>query len=71
MLDYLPLCDALGTTVIGNYEASQVLQLNGCEFSYTFAFSDATFILGFISLLVAEVFAIGLKMKEEQCAVPS
>ena len=56
----------LGTTVIGNYEASQVLQLNGCEFSYTFAFSDATFILGFISLLVAEVFAIGLKMKEEQ-----
>jgi hypothetical protein len=35
------------------------LQLNGCEFSYTFAFSDATLILGFISLLVAEVFAIG------------
>ena len=56
----------LATIVIGNYEASQVLQLNGCEFSYTFAFSDATLILGFISLLVAEVFAIGLKMKEEQ-----
>ena len=29
----------LATIVIGNYEASQVLQLNGCEFSYTFAFS--------------------------------
>lgn len=56
----------LASIVIGNYEASQVLQLNGCEFSYTFAFSDATLILGFISLLVAEVFAIGLKMKEEQ-----
>ena len=44
----------LATIVIGNYEASQVLQLNGCEFSYTFAFSDATLILGFISLLVAD-----------------
>ena len=49
-----------------NVKFLRKLQLNGCEFSYTFAFSDATLILGFISLLVAEVFAIGLKMKEEQ-----
>ena len=66
-IDSFCIICTLATIVIGNYDiASQVLQLNGCEFSYTFAFSDATLILGFISLLVAEVFAIGLKMKEEQ-----
>lgn len=57
---------SMGSVIIGNYEASQVLQLKGCDFSYMFAFSDSTFVLGFISLLVGEVFAIGLKMKEEQ-----
>lgn len=54
------------TIVIGNYEAAQVLELKGCEYSNIFAFSDPSFILGFISLLVAEVFARGLKLKEEQ-----
>ena len=52
--------------MIGNYEAAQVLELKGCEYSNIFAFSEPTFILGFIALLVAEVFAVGLKMKEEQ-----
>ena len=54
------------TIMIGNYEAAQVLELKGCEYSNIFAFSEPTFILGFIALLVAEVFAVGLKMKEEQ-----
>lgn len=54
------------TIMIGNYEAAQVLTLEGCEYSNTFAFSDPSFILGFIALLVAEVFAVGLKLKEEQ-----
>lgn len=57
---------SFATVMIGNYEAAQVLELNGCEYSNIFAFSDPTFILGFIALLVAEVFSIGLKMKEEQ-----
>ena len=52
--------------MIGNYEAAQALELKGCEYSNIFAFSEPTFILGFIALLVAEVFAVGLKMKEEQ-----
>ena len=54
------------TIMIGNYEAAQVLELKGCEYFNIFAFSEPTFILGFIALLVAEVFAVGLKMKEEQ-----
>lgn len=57
---------SFATIMIGNYEAAQVLELSGCEYSNIFAFSDPTFVLGFIALLVAEVFAIGLKMKEEQ-----
>lgn len=57
---------SFATIMIGNYEAARVLELNGCEYSNIFAFSDPTFVLGFIALLVAEVFAIGLKMKEEQ-----
>lgn len=59
------LC-TFSTIVIGNHEAAQVLELKGCEYSNIFAFSDPSFILGFISLLVAEVFAKGLKLKEEQ-----
>ena len=55
-----------GTVLIANYQVSQVLELRGCEFSITFAFADSTFILGFTALLVAEIFAIGLRMKEEQ-----
>lgn len=60
---------SFATIMIGNYEAAQVLELKGCEYSNMFAFSEPTFILGFIALLVAEVFAVGLKMKEEltQC----
>ncbi|WP_455665990.1 DUF2975 domain-containing protein [Phocaeicola sp.] len=64
-LIFLFIC-SMGNTILGNYEASQVLQLNGCEYSYMFAFSDSSFILGFTALLVAEVFAIGLRLKEEQ-----
>lgn len=57
---------SFGIILLGNYEAAQVVTLNGCKYSNTFAFSEPTFILGAIALLVAEVFAVGLKMKEEQ-----
>lgn len=55
-----------GFIAIGNYEASQVISLNGCDFSVSVVFSDPVGILGFVSLLVGEIFSIGLKMKEEQ-----
>lgn len=51
---------------IANHEIAQSIALNGCEFSMSVIFSDPTLLLGFVSLLVAEIFAIGLKMKEEQ-----
>lgn len=50
---------------ITNYQLSQVVALKGTEFNLLLAFSDPTFILGFIALLAAEVFALGLRLKEE------
>lgn len=50
---------------ITNYQLSQVVALKGMEFNLLLAFSDPTFILGFIALLAAEVFALGLRLKEE------
>lgn len=50
---------------ITNYQLSQEVALKGTEFNLLLAFSDPTFILGFIALLAAEVFAIGLRLKEE------
>ncbi|MBR2457296.1 MAG: DUF2975 domain-containing protein, partial [Bacteroidaceae bacterium] len=49
-----------------NYMLSEVVMLKGCESSILFIFADPTLILAFVSLLVAEIFAIGLKMQEEQ-----
>lgn len=55
-----------GSLLITNHEAAKVISLNGCELSMSVAFTDPTLILGFASLLIAEVFAVGLRMKEEQ-----
>lgn len=55
-----------GSTASANYGLAQQVSLNGCDFSTAVLFSDPTLVLGFVSLLVAEIFAIGLKMKEEQ-----
>ncbi len=49
-----------------NYSMSQNISLNGCEFSSSILFSDPMLILGCVSLLIAEIFAKGLKMQEEQ-----
>ena len=43
----------------------QVISLKDCDFSIAFQFSDPTLLIGFTSLLFAEIFAIGLKLKEE------
>lgn len=50
---------------IGNYLVSQTVELAGCEFGVLHLFADPTFILGFIALLGAEIFAVGLRLKEE------
>lgn len=52
--------------IISNYHVSQLVELRGCDFSYLIVFSDPILPLGFVSLLVGEIFAIGLRMKEEQ-----
>ena len=61
----LCFCCSLVTFAINNHLVSQVISLKDCDFSIAFQFSDPTLLIGFTSLLFAEIFAIGLKMKEE------
>ena len=48
------------------YELSGVFQVPGYSLTIYGAISSLTLVLGLMSLIVAEVFAIGLRMKEEQ-----
>lgn len=50
---------------ISNHQLTQSIELAGSELNTLIAFSDSTLILGFIALLASEVFAIGLRLKEE------
>lgn len=50
---------------ISNHQFAQSIELAGSEFNTLMAFSDSTLILGFIALLAAEIFALGLRLKEE------
>lgn len=61
----LSFCCSLVTFAINNHLVSQAISLKDCDFSITFQFSDPTLLIGFTALLFAEIFAIGLKMKEE------
>ena len=61
----LCFCCSLVTFAINNHLVSQAISLKDCDFSIAFQFSDPTLLIGFTSLLFAEIFAIGLKMKEE------
>lgn len=61
----LCFCCSLVTFAINNHLVSQVISLKDCNFSIAFQFSDPTLLIGFTALLFAEIFAIGLKMKEE------
>ena len=58
-------CCSLVTFAINNHLVSQVISLKDCDFSIAFQFSDPTLLIGFTSLLFAEIFAIGLRLKEE------
>ena len=50
---------------ISNHQLAQCIELAGSKLNILIAFSDSTLILGFIALLASEVFAIGLRLKEE------
>lgn len=50
---------------ISNHQFAQAIELAGSEFNTLMASSDSTLILGFIALLAAEIFALGLRLKEE------
>lgn len=61
----LCFCCSLVTFAINNHLVSQAISLKDCDFSIAFQFSDPTLLIGFTSLLFAEIFAIGLRLKEE------
>lgn len=61
----LCFCCSLVVFAINNHLVSQVVSLKDCDFSIAFQFSDPTLLIGFTSLLFAEIFAIGLRLKEE------
>lgn len=52
--------------IIANCMAAQLVSISDRIIDWTYSFNVAMFVLGFFTLIVAEVFAIGLKMREEQ-----
>lgn len=59
------ICSAL-PDYIWAYELSDVFSISGYSLNLSSLVSKLTLILGLVSLIVGEIFAIGLKMKEEQ-----
>lgn len=59
------LCEAI-PNYISIYELSGVFSIPGYSLNLSCLVSKLTLVLGLVSLVVGEVFAIGLKMKEEQ-----
>lgn len=64
-LIFLFLCSAV-PVFISFYELSGVFEISGYSLITYGLVSTLTLVLGLMSLIVAEVFAIGLRMKEEQ-----
>lgn len=59
------LCNAI-YFLIELYGISQVLEVQGYSLNYWRIFSSLSLLLGIISFVVAEIFTIGLRTKEEQ-----
>ena len=55
-----------GSSLMNAYQMNQAFALEGYSVNYLGCFSFLSFLLGMVSLIVAEVFSIGLKMQEEQ-----
>lgn len=56
----------LGSTYIHTWQLSQALAIPGYSYNWLNPFSRSSLLLGVVAFVIAEVFAIGLKMKEEQ-----
>lgn len=55
-----------GSTCIHIWQLSQALEISGYSYNWLNPFADSSLLLGVVAFVIAEVFAIGLKMKEEQ-----
>lgn len=51
---------------LNTWQTSQVLSIPGYSFNWLHPLSDSNLLLGVLAFIFAEVFAIGLRMKEEQ-----
>lgn len=58
-------CSSLALIMVNNHFISQVISLKDSVFSASMQLSEPTLIIGFTALLFGEIFAIGLRMKEE------
>lgn len=56
----------LTSTYMHTWQLSQVLKIPGYSYNWLNPFSHSSLLLGVLAFVIAEVFAIGLKMKEEQ-----
>lgn len=59
------ICSAL-PAYISAYELSDVFSIAGYSLNFSNLASKQTLVLGLVALIVGEIFAIGLRMKEEQ-----
>lgn len=59
-------CCAFAAAYLSFISIDEVFSMAGYELNFSELTSTITLVLGLCSLIVAEVFAIGLKMKEEQ-----
>ena len=56
----------LTSSYIHTWQLSQTLKISGYSYNWLNPFSHSSLLLGVLAFVIAEVFAIGLKMKEEQ-----
>ena len=57
---------SLVALIISNYELADAFALKGYSMDLSELLSITTLVLGIISFIIAEVFAIGLRLQEEQ-----
>ena len=60
------IATTLTSTYMHTWQLSQVLKIPGYSYNWLNPFSHSSLLLGVLAFVIAEVFAIGLKMKEEQ-----
>lgn len=56
----------LSASILSTWQVSQVLSIPGYSYNWLHPLSESSLLLGVLAFVFAEIFAIGLKMKEEQ-----